>query len=137
MGTNMVDRAILPRYECKLHKIQRLKKEVYNDLYLKSLSLCGNCSTVFKLKQNTIAWNVQFWRKKSPTNVKISFWHISVHGGHIGKTNYIIRKLTSHILWTVPPILTVESSKCFFMEDLWDESTLKSFTAISKITWHL
>ena len=55
MGTNMVDRAILPRYKCKL-----LKKEVYNDFYLKSLSLCGNCSTVFKLKQNTIAWNVQF-----------------------------------------------------------------------------
>ena len=50
MGTNMVDRAILPRYKCKLHKIQRLKKEVYNDFYLKSLSLCGNCSTVFKLK---------------------------------------------------------------------------------------
>ena len=50
MGTNMVDRAILPRYICKLHKIQRLKKEVYNDFYLKSLSLCGNCSTVFKLK---------------------------------------------------------------------------------------
>ena len=40
-----------------------------------------------------------FEEKKSPTNVKISFWHISVHGGHIGKTNYIIRQLlTSHIL---------------------------------------
>ena len=25
--------------------------------------------------------------------MKISFWHISVHGGHIGKTNYIITKL--------------------------------------------
>ena len=33
------------------------------------------------------------FEKKSPTNVKISFCHISVHGGHIGKTNYIITKL--------------------------------------------
>ena len=49
----------------------------------------------------------------------------------------LLDNLTSHILWTIPPILTVEGLKCFFMEDLWDESTLKSFTAISKITWHI
>jgi hypothetical protein len=33
------------------------------------------------------------FEKKSPINVKISFWHISVHGGHIGKTNYKIKGL--------------------------------------------
>jgi hypothetical protein len=49
MGTNMVDRAILPRYKCKLRKIQRLKKEVYNDFYLKSLSLCGTVIAVQSL----------------------------------------------------------------------------------------
>jgi hypothetical protein len=52
MGTNMVDRAILPRYKCKLRKIQRLKKEVYNDFYLKSLSLCGTVIAVQSWQQN-------------------------------------------------------------------------------------
>jgi hypothetical protein len=70
--------------------IQFLEQMYYVSLWI----LCNLHLNLGKMaRSTTIAWNVQFWRKKSPTNVKISFWHISVHGGHIGKTNYIIRQI--------------------------------------------
>jgi hypothetical protein len=65
MGTNMVDRAILPRYTCKLHKIQRLKKEVYNDFYLVIFEIAVKLFKVLSSHRSSIKKHFE------PSTVKI------------------------------------------------------------------
>jgi hypothetical protein len=77
MGTNMVDRAIFPRYKCKLRKIQRLKKEVYNDFCLKVIF-----EIAVKLFKELSSHRSSIKKHFEPSTVKI--------GGTVHKT-YILK----------------------------------------------